>query len=282
MDDISAIDWNEAWITIDREKHTKAEFRSCVERWADPERCRKFNQKVQKENWKTSWARIHAMKITPSSRVLDIGAGPGTLAIPLSGIVRHITAVEPSTGMLECLHENIQQREIKNITVIQKKWEDINPGMDLEDPYDVVVAAYSLGVPDLRAALEKMDQVSGKYVYIFWFADMMSSRHRNYLEIWEDLFGIPESNRRTPNIIFNLLNQMGIFANVEISRTEHVTRFSSMDEAIADQRDVLNLKDDRQVAVLTKYLQKTMQKENGQYILKGKSCDSKIWWEKVV
>jgi hypothetical protein len=166
--------------------------------------------------------------------------------------------------------------------VIPKKWEDINPGTDLDGPYDVVVASYSLGVHDLRAALEKMDSVSGKYVYIFWFADMMSSRHRNYLEIWEDLFGVPESNRRMPNIIFNLLNQMGIFANVEISRTEHLARFSSIEEAVADQRNVLNLQDERQVGVLTRYLQKTMQQENGQYLLKGKSCQSKIWWEKVV
>lgn len=282
MYDISTIDWNEAWKTMDREKHSKAEFRSCTERWSDRERCRKFNQKVQKENWKTSWERIHAMKITPTSRVLDIGAGPGTLAIPLSGIVRDVTAIEPSIEMLGCLHENIRQREIRNIRVIQKRWEDIEPGMDLDGPYDVVVAAYSLGVQDLRAALEKMERVSGKYVYIFWFADMMSSRHRNYLEIWEDLFGIPEPDRRMPNIIFNLLHQMGIFVNVEISRTEHVTRFSSMEEAIADQRNVLNLKDDRQVAVLTRYLRKTMKQENGQYILKGKSCDSKMWWEKEV
>lgn len=280
MIDISEIDWNEAWKEIDREKNSKEEFASCAERWSDRERCRKFNLMVQEENWKDAWERIRAMKITPSSRVLDIGAGPGTLAIPLSGIVRHVTAVEPSSGMLECLHENMRLREIKNIRTVQKKWEDIDPKTDLDVPYDIVVASYSLGVPDLRAALEKMDQVSGKYIYIFWFADMMSPRHRNYLEIWEDLFGIPGIPRRMPNIIFNLLNQMGIYANVEITRTERATRFSNMEEAIADQKNVLNLKDERQVAVLTQYLQKTLKQENGQYILEGKSYQAKIWWEK--
>jgi ubiquinone/menaquinone biosynthesis C-methylase UbiE len=280
MQDISAIDWNEAWKELDRQKKAKADFASCAERWSDSERCRKFNRMVQEDNWKDAWERVHAMKCTPSSRVLDIGAGPGTLAIPLSGIVRQVTAVEPSPGMLECLYENIEQREIHNITTIRKKWEDVDPEMDLNAPYDVVVASYSLGVPDLRAALEKMDAVSEKYVYIFWFADMMSPRHRNYLEIWEDLFGVSPPAGRMPNIIFNLLNQMGIYASVEISRTGHITRFPGLEEAVADQRDFLKLKDERQVSVLRNYLQKILHYENGQYVMKGTSYQAKIWWEK--
>jgi SAM-dependent methyltransferase len=280
MMDINTIDWNEAWKTIDRQKKAEDGLASCTERWSDPERCRKFSARVQKDNWKHAWERIHAMKITPSSRVLDIGAGPGTLAIPLSGIVRHVTAVEPSSGMLECLNENMQHRGINNITILQKKWEDVDIKMDLAPPYDVVVASYSLGVPDLRGALEKMNDVSAKYAYIFWFADMMSPRQRDYLEIWEELFGVSSSPRRTPNIIFNLLNQMGIYASVEISRSENITRFSCIEEAVADQRDALNLMDERQVLVLSQYLEKTLQQENGQYVMRRKSYHAKIWWEK--
>ncbi|MDD4136769.1 MAG: class I SAM-dependent methyltransferase [Methanoregula sp.] len=278
--DISTIDWNEAWKTIDRRKKAEDGSANCTDRWNDRERCRKYSARVQEDNWKHAWERIHAMKIAPSSRVLDIGAGPGTLAIPLSGIVRHITAIEPSSGMLECLHGNMKERGITNISTIQKNWEDVDCGTDLDGPYDVVVASYSLGVPDLRAALEKMNTVSGKYAYIFWFADLMSPRLQNYLEIWEDLFGTPPARRYTPNIIFNLLNQMGIYANVEISRTEHVNRFSCIEEAVAEQREALNLSYERQILVLTRYLEKTLQQENGYYLLKRKSYQAKIWWEK--
>lgn len=282
MTGIGEIDWNEAWKEIDIEKKSKDEFASCAERWSDRERCRSFNRKIQEDNWKDAWERVHAMKITPTSRVLDIGAGPGTLAIPLAGIVRHITAIEPSGGMLECLRENMQQRGIKNISIIQKRWEDVDIRRDLDGPYDVVVSSYSLGVTDLRAALLKMDEVSQKYVYIFWFADMMSHRHRNYHEIWEDLFGIHPSTRRIPNIIFNLLTQMGIYASVEISRTGHVTRYPGLEEAVADQKEVLKLNDDRQVSVLRNYLEKTLHRENGEYVMRGKTCQAKIWWEKEI
>jgi ubiquinone/menaquinone biosynthesis C-methylase UbiE len=280
MQDVSNIDWNEVWKAREREKRAQDAGASCAARWSDPARCRKFSQSVKDDNWRDARERIASMKIAPDFRILDIGAGPGTLAIPLAGMIRQVTAVEPSAGMLECLHENIREQNIHNITTIRKKWEDIDPRTDLDPPYDVVVASYSLGVPDLRAALEKMDAVSKKYVYIFWFADLLSPRHRQYLEIWEDLFGKQPAPNRTPNIIFNLLSQMGIFANVEISRTDRVLRFSSLKEAVADQRDLLRLMDDAQVTVLKKFLMKTLRDENGQYLLRKQAYQAKIWWEK--
>jgi ubiquinone/menaquinone biosynthesis C-methylase UbiE len=279
-DDASTIDWNEAWKALEQRKRAEDTLANCTDRWNDPERCRKFNQTVQEENWKQAWERIHAMHLTPSSRVLDIGAGPGSLAIPLAGIVRHVTAVEPSSGMLGCLHENMKVRGISNITTIQKRWEEIDPATDLDPPYDVVVASYSLGFMDLRPALAKMDTVSSQYVYIFWFADMTSPRLQNYVDIWEDLFGTPPLPRHTPNIIFNLITQMGIYANVRIYRTDHVSRFSSIEEAISDQSYELHLTEERQVSVLRKYLEKALQREDGQYVLKRRSHQAKIWWEK--
>jgi hypothetical protein len=73
---------------------------------------------------------------------------------------------------------------------------------------------------------------------------------------------------------------MGIYANVEITRTEHVTRFSSVDEAVTDQSTELNLTETGQVLVLKNFLEKTLEPENGQYIMKRKSRQAKIWWEK--
>ncbi|MDD5142787.1 class I SAM-dependent methyltransferase [Methanoregula sp.] len=280
MTDIDAIDWNDAWKTLDLKKRAEDALANCTDRWNDTERCRKFNRRAQENNWEHGRERIQMMRITPTDRVLDIGAGPGTLAIPLAVMVRHVTAVEPSSGMLECLHGNIAEQRITNITTLQKKWEDVDPATDLDLPYDVVVASYSLGVYDLRAALKKMDAVSSKYAYIFWFADMQSPRLQNYCPIWEDLFGVPPKTRHTPNIIFNLLGQMGIYANVEITRTDHASRFSSVDEAVADQQYDLGLTEERQADVLRRFLEKTLERQNGHLILKRKSYQAKIWWEK--
>ncbi len=44
--------------------------------------------------------------------MLDIGAGPGTLAIPLSPLVKEITAVEPGAGMVEILRKHAEAGEL--------------------------------------------------------------------------------------------------------------------------------------------------------------------------
>ena len=41
------------------------------------------------------------------SRVLDIGAGPGTLAIPFDQKVAHVTAVEPAECMCSVMREKM-------------------------------------------------------------------------------------------------------------------------------------------------------------------------------
>jgi SAM-dependent methyltransferase len=280
MTDISEIDWNEAWKNPGTGRTGSGEFVSCLERWSDPERCRKFDRMAKADNWKGSWDRIRAMRITPESWVLDIGAGPGTLAIPIAGIARHVTAVEPAPGMVECLRKNIRESGILNLDILKKKWEDVDIAADLGCPYEVVVASYSLGVPDLKDALLKMDAASGKYVYIFWFADMQSPWRRNYGPIWEQLFGVPAREKQRPNIIFNLLNQLGIYANVEVTKEDHITVFTGIEEAVADQSAGLKLKSEEQVSILRDFLASTLQKEDGRYVLKGRSYQAKIWWEK--
>jgi SAM-dependent methyltransferases related to tRNA (uracil-5-)-methyltransferase len=280
MQDVSDIDWNEAWNHADTSSGKKENFVTCLDRWSDPARCNKFSRTAKEGNWRGSRARIAAMNLTPESRVLDIGAGPGTLAVPMAKIVSHVTAVEPSPGMATCLEENIREEALENVRIVRKKWEDVEVNSDLDVPYDVVVASYSLGVPDLREALLKMNDASSRYVYIFWFANMQSPWRRNYYEIWEQLFGENAREKQRPNIIFNLLNQMGIYASVEVTKEEQVTGFTSIDEAVADQSAGLKLMNDEQVAVLREYLAKKLLRENGRYVLKGTSYQAKIWWEK--
>jgi 16S rRNA A1518/A1519 N6-dimethyltransferase RsmA/KsgA/DIM1 with predicted DNA glycosylase/AP lyase activity len=44
--------------------------------------------------------------------VPDIGAGPGTLAIPLAPRVKEITAVEPGAGMVSILQERAAREDM--------------------------------------------------------------------------------------------------------------------------------------------------------------------------
>ncbi|MDD1728590.1 MAG: class I SAM-dependent methyltransferase [Methanospirillum sp.] len=280
MIDVNAIDWNEAWKKPFSPEDSGKGCTSCGKRWSDPEKCRRYNDMVKEDNWSAASYRMQSMDIKPDFRVLDIGAGPGTLSIPLAGVVKDVTSVEPSGGMLTCLRENTVESGISNITIVPKKWEDIVVEQDLTPPYDLVISSYSLAFPDLQEALQKMNDVSRKYVYIFWFADMMSPWQRNYLEIWEQLFGIPPETGRKPNIIYNLLNQMGIYANVEVNLEEISHRFSSVEEALEDQSTGLNLSTQEQRSLLKKYLEKKLIQEKNYCVIREKSPRCKIWWDK--
>ena len=50
-------------------------------------------------------AQLEAMQIPPGSTVLDIGTGPGTLAVPLALAGCDVTVVEPSAGMRAAMRE---------------------------------------------------------------------------------------------------------------------------------------------------------------------------------
>lgn len=280
MLDISSIDWNEVWKVQGLESRKNRGFKTCVDRWSDREQCRKFDRMAKEGNWKRSRDMIARMDIPRGSSVLDVGAGPGTLAIPLARSGCRVTAVEPSPGMVECLRDNVKAEGLDNVRIIPKRWEDVDAEKDLQAPYDVVTASYSLGFDDLRAALQKMNDVAGRCVYIFWFADMKSPWQQTYGDIWERLYDVKPRADGQPNIVFNLLTQMGIFTNVEVFREEMTSRFAGLDEAVADQKYGLNLATPEQEAVLRDYLSGRLQPEDGKYAMRTVSWRMKLWWKK--
>jgi len=163
------IDWNEVW----KEQMTKHNEMSggmdCARYWDDEEEARNY-WKMVKEESDLIEGMVQSMGISSTSRVLDIGAGPGTLAIPFSKKAAHVTAVEPSASMANVLRENIEDLGIENIDCVQKRWEEVDVESDLNSPYDLVIASFSLGMTDIKAAIKKMMKASSGRVYLAWFA----------------------------------------------------------------------------------------------------------------
>ena len=93
------------------------------------------------------------------------------------------------------------------------------------------------------------------------YADMILPWQKNYGDIWEKLYKIPFENGKKPNIIFNLLHQMGIYANAEVTKDEHIQWFLSITEAVQDQGAGLNLQTQKQYDILMDYLLNQKEKE---------------------
>lgn len=115
--------------------------------------------------WKDGVDRAKNIPAGPDHTVLDIGSGPGILAIPLAKKCKAVTCIEPSQPMIELLKENIEKEKLRNIDIIKSKWETAqNVGR-----FDFVIASYSLLVPDIFEAFEKMISASRCKIIIYWF-----------------------------------------------------------------------------------------------------------------
>jgi ubiquinone/menaquinone biosynthesis C-methylase UbiE len=186
--------------------------------------CQQERSRIDKTVWETD--------ITAASRVLDIGAGPGTLAIPFAEKAAHVTAVEPAEGMCSVMREKMAEFGVSNIDIVQKRWEDVDVENDLKPPYDVVIASFSLGMADIRAAIEKMQKASSKYVYLYHFAGP-TSWDRQWQELWPRLHGQEYQPGPKSDVLYNVLYQMGIYPHIRTFRLEHNQPYASLDEAVS-------------------------------------------------
>ncbi|MDO9034737.1 MAG: class I SAM-dependent methyltransferase [Methanoregula sp.] len=274
-------DWNEIWkarqILHESSKHSDDPSHN----WNIRENAERYDFTSRSEYDERVLTTINGLDISRESRVLDIGAGPGTLAIPLASQVKEITAIEPGEGMTAIMAERIKKDDVTNITIIRKRWEDVIPKSDLAQQYDVVIASLSLTMEDIRLALRKMDKVSQGSVYLFWFVDM-PFWERMFADLWDPLHGLPYYSGPKADCLFGVLYQMGIYANIEMLPLKKEYRFTTKDEMTAFFRRRFNVTRPEQERVLDNYLKPLIRTKGSEIVISGDSTFAKIWWKKDV
>jgi len=275
MKTIEDFDWTEMW-------NNAIEGSRWGQRAGMPEfwdgRVDWFEELVQQSN--RAGMIMSRIKIEPDYRVLDIGAGPGTTTIPLAKNVKSVTVVEPSNGMLARLKENASEENLANITYISKKWEEveIGKGKDIEaGGHDVVIASHSLVIKDIKDALEKINDAVKRSVYIFIVAGRRNEKEGSSL--WS-LFNREKPNNRPDYIyLYNILYQLGIYANVEIIDANHNMQFPDLDAAVLHYKTWMNVSgaDEEKLRL---YLSENLVKENGAFWLRHTLRTAMISWRK--
>ncbi|OHD95563.1 MAG: methyltransferase type 11, partial [Sulfurimonas sp. GWF2_37_8] len=110
---------------------------------------------------------ISRMDICKENVVLDIGCGPGTLAIPLAKRVKQVIAIDFSAQMLEELEAYAKKEGITNIKTYHIGWED---DWNILPEIDIVVASRSVEVQDIGVALTKISFIAKKACYVTYKA----------------------------------------------------------------------------------------------------------------
>ena len=98
------------------------------------------------------------------------------------------------------------EKEVRNLAVVAKRWENVN--LDEVGQHDIVLAAYSFEMKDIKSALHKMYQAAKRYCFF-----VHSAGHDLMGPIREITHVMPG-----PDYIYlhNVLYQMGHRANIEI------------------------------------------------------------------
>lgn len=217
------------------------------------------------------------LPLEPSFSVLDIGSGPGTLAIPLAAKVQSVTAIDFSRGMLDTLEEIAREEQIDNITTVQCAWEDDWQEKGLQ-PHDIAIASRSMGVKDLEAALNKIDRYSRRYVFL---TDRIGSTP--FEEGAFAALGRPFSPGPDYIYTLNTLYTLGIYPNVTVLNLERDVEYTSMAEAMKSYSWMFHDITADENAALQEYLTgKIISSRDGRITVRRESPPmwALIWWEK--
>ncbi len=147
----------------------------------------------------------------PGCSVLDIGAGTGAFALPLARIAGHVTCIEPSASQAAHLRNLATRERIHNITIIQQRWEDLDP--DEVDGHDLVLAAHSLQMSDLSDALRKMGQLANGHLILIHTAG------HNLSGALQELFAIESAPDYT--FPYEVLQALGYHPGIELMTREY-------------------------------------------------------------
>lgn len=202
-----------------------------------------------------------------NSTVLDIGAGSGAYTIPLAKVVGKVTAVEPSAGQIARLMRRADQEGLKNIEVINKRWQYVDRS-ELKT-YTIVNAAYCFQMTDIKEYLKKMLDVTEKALFLVSLAD------HGFYDVYQKVFG---EQRSDPDYIYlyNCLHQMGCSADIEIFTRQYLLPLQMQLDILKETYDLSF----EAMAVLLDHLASSgrMWGEGGKDFVKRKHKDAMIFY----
>ncbi len=215
----SDINWNELWQNARKLKSWNSKNSSDWDKKA---------ASFAKRNKNSPYVSLFLSKLplNDSLSVLDIGCGPGTLAIPLAAKVKSVTCMDYSKAMIELVKKRAADKGLEQVKTICCAWEDDWQSHNIE-PHDIAISSRSIGVHDLAGALKKLNRFARQWVFV---TDRISPTPFD-----PDAFSaIGRPFDSGPDYIYtlNCLYSLGIHPSVSTLELDADFCFSSMNEAV--------------------------------------------------
>ena len=262
------IDWDAMWRESRAHKSWKKKKRSDWDR-----RAASFAERNLDSPFVAQF--ISRLRLEPDWSVLDVGCGPGTLAIPLAAQARRVTGLDYSAAMLEELNKQAGALGLNNIKTVHASWTDDWQALGIAR-HEVAIASRSLSVEDLKMALSKLNAWASKAVYV---VDRVGAGPFD-----PDLFAaIGRNFEPGPDYIFtvNILYSLGIHAKVDFITLDHNRVYGSREEALQSCRwmvDDLTAQEEERLAAYVDA--RLSQNSDGSWQLSRQASPrwALIWW----
>jgi len=270
-------DWNALWKELVELHNADRSKRRDSGEEKDPwiNRARRFHEGVRARWRQDDSSRDFILsRVDADSTVLDIGAGTGAWSMLLARHVRRVTSVDPSESMLSVLRENMAAENAANVSIKQGAWPDVEV-----EPHDFSLCSHAMyGCPDLEAFIRGMEKHTRQTCFLLLRApdgDCVQS------EAARHLWGQPIDS---PNFIvaYNVLMQMGIYANVLMENTGYWKPRVSPDlEAALERlkRELYLYGVDEHDGFLLDLLRRKLSHQGGVYVWPKEVCSALVYWE---
>ena len=274
------INWEQLW--MDARKHSVlAKYRKDVgvEMW--DRSAEDYRDMIKKNGYEYGQQMIDAIKeiIEPDFEVFDIGAGPGTLAIPLAKLVNKVVALDPSKRMIKVLEETAVENGLSNIETINKTWQEVDD-VEIWEKFDLVITSHVLWqFDDVGKQLMRIHDASRKYCCVVLHAGLTDDLDS---DLWFKIMN-KEYNFGVDYIyIYNILYSKGIYANVEVIDSDF-TFEKSVNDAIGYYEYLFDLHTEitpKVKEIIKDYISENA--VNGIYRRESKLKSAVMWWKKGI
>jgi SAM-dependent methyltransferase len=219
---------------------------------------------------------LNRMRLSSDFSVLDVGAGAGKLTLPLARRVQFVTALDQSAVMLDVIAQKAASQNIQNIRLLNLDWNKAIAGKDFQ-LHDIVLASRSLpSGNNIKQSIKLINESAGQACYITLKADSYDSLEADLCRLLDiDYHPLPEYT-----ILYNLIYSLGIYANVEIFKTNDRRTYSSLDEAYTQIIRSYPVNDEQNRQKIMDFLAERLQQQDGSLKLEKKTDWALIWWEK--
>ena len=235
-----------------------------------------FYRRTKKDDYND--ALFSKLILDENDTVLDVGCGEGSITIPIAKKVKKVIGIDSSPKMLEFLKKRAEDNEIFNIESILMPIEDISYS-EIGD-VDVVICSRSLnGIIPIDKVLTELNKIANKYVFITIFGPENKKIEKDF----DREVNIKTEDFPNYNYFFNILFNMGIYANIERFDLNNYREYNSIEEAMDNGKFRLDLYSGEEKKLLKEYLKRILSFDSATkkyYNTKDKADWILIWWKK--